>query len=289
MKTIKLFLKVSMLTICFLSSSISCSKDETNSDEPSVMDTDGDGIIDANDDCPTQMGLSSNQGCPESTGQIVETDGQVTEDDFEKFDGELGMVINARNIAKKGYNPANANIKIEAALGDYSQTITIEPITFIGQLRIPIKGLENDVVEELEEGVAVSIEIKDANGNRIISENFSAVIFRSNPQPVLLNVTNLEETEAFNTIALKEDTPYYMQSVDAEGQPLEMALRVNRLAGFNNIMTRTSNPSFLGFEVEPDFIFNFVPFPGEQNTFAIRMQEDGKFFLLRPLTFKGNW
>ena len=278
-----------MLTICFLSSSISCSKDETNSDEPSVMDTDGDGIIDANDDCPTQMGLSSNQGCPESTGQIVETDGQVTEDDFEKFDGELGMVINARNIAKKGYNPANANIKIEAALGDYSQTITIEPITFIGQLRIPIKGLENDVVEELEEGVAVSIEIKDANGNRIISENFSAVIFRSNPQPVLLNVTNLEETEAFNTIALKEDTPYYMQSVDAEGQPLEMALRVNRLAGFNNIMTRTSNPSFLGFEVEPDFIFNFVPFPGEQNTFAIRMQEDGKFFLLRPLTFKGNW
>jgi len=202
MKTIKLFLWVPMLTICFLSACIACSKGEANVDQPSAIDTDGDGIIDSIDDCPTQMGPSSNQGCPEITGEIVETAGQVSEDDFEKFAGELGIVINTRNIAKKGYDPANADITVAATLGDYSQSVAIEPITYMGQLRIPVEGLENDALEELEEGVAVSIEIKDANGNRIISEDFSVVIFRSNPQPVLLNVTNLEETDALNTVAL---------------------------------------------------------------------------------------
>ncbi len=288
MKTQKHFIGSLLLLFGLLTLGISCSKDEANNDEPTAIDTDGDGIVDTNDDCPTQMGPSSNQGCPETTGEIVETEGQVTEDDFEKFAGELGIVINARNIAKKGYEPANADITIAATLGDYSQTVVIEPITYLGQLRIPVEGLENDALEELEEGVAVSIDVKDPNGNSIISEDFSVVVFRSNPQPVLLNITNLEETEVLNTVALKEDTPYYMQSVDTDGQPLEMALRVNRLAGFNNIMSRTSNPSFSGFEDEPDFIFNFVPFPGEQNTFAIRMQEDGKFFSVAPLNIQGQ-
>ncbi len=287
MKTKKINYWILMVLVGLLTLTISCSSEEGT--DPQILDADSDGVVDANDDCPNEAGTVNNQGCPESVGEIIETTGQITEDDFEKFAGEIGMIINARNIAKKGYTPTTADITIDATNGDYSQTVGIEPITFLGQVRISAEGLNAAALEELENGVAVSIEIKDANSNTIISDEFSAIIFRANPQPVSLNDTNLEETEASTTIALKEDTPYYMQSVNSDGQPLEQALRVNTSAGFGNIMTRTSNPSFSGVEEEPDFIFNFVPFPDEPNTYAIKMQADGRFFsVANGLTIQGQ-
>ncbi|MFD2585786.1 hypothetical protein ACFSQJ_02520 [Croceitalea marina] len=288
MKTQKLFLRATILSICFLTACISCSKDEGTTETP-IVDTDGDGIADSIDNCPTQSGPSSNQGCPEGIGEIIETDGQITEDDFEKFAGELGMIINARNIAKKGYTPATAEVSITTTNGDYSQTVEIEQITFMGQVSIAIEGLSEVALQELEDGVAVSITIKDNDGNTIIFQERSAVIFRPNPEPIQLNIADLEETEAINTIALKEDTPYYMQTVNSNGTPLESALRVNRNSGFGNIMTRSSNSTFSGIETQPDFIFNFVPFPDEPNTYAIKIQADGKFFsVANGLTIQGQ-
>lgn len=41
---------------------LSCSTDESNDSQ--TIDTDGDGIVDSNDNCPSQMGPISNQGCP---------------------------------------------------------------------------------------------------------------------------------------------------------------------------------------------------------------------------------
>ncbi len=57
--------------------------------EPEVVDTDGDGVIDENDDCPNVAGLPEFSGCPDSDG-----DGIVDKDDacpdvagLAKFDG----------------------------------------------------------------------------------------------------------------------------------------------------------------------------------------------------------
>lgn len=47
---------------------ISCSKDES-ADPSGPIDTDQDGIIDANDDCPNASGPASNNGCPETTSE----------------------------------------------------------------------------------------------------------------------------------------------------------------------------------------------------------------------------
>ena len=244
---------IPLILVGLLTITISCSSEGSTDMPPSDMD--GDGV-----------------------GQIIETDGQITEDDFEKFAGELGMIVNTRNIAKKGYSPATAEIEIEATLGAYSQTVTIDPITFMGQVRISNEGLSAEAVKELEDGVAVTITISDGNGTVIISESLSIVVFRANPEPKELNVTDLQETEVSSMVVLKEDTPYYIQSVDDDGRPLENAARVNPFAGFANIMTRSSNPKFTGVDEEPDFIFNFVPFPGEPNTYAIKIQADGRFF-----------
>lgn len=50
---------------------VACSKDESGTTDP--VDTDGDGIVDANDDCPNEAGTASNNGCPEvlNIAQVV--------------------------------------------------------------------------------------------------------------------------------------------------------------------------------------------------------------------------
>ena len=279
MKTQKLFLWATILSICCLSACISCSTDEGTTETP-IVDTDGDGITDSADDCPTQSGPSSNQGCPETMGEIVETDGQVTEDDFEKFAGELGMVLNTRNIAKKGFVPATAEITIDAVNTNFSQTIEIDPITFMGQFSLLEEDLNEDAIFELREGVRTTVIVRNGNGDSIVEQELSAAIFAPNPNPTELNVAGLEDTDALKTVALKENTPYYMQVVDAEGNPQNTAARVNRNPGFNRIMTFTSGPSFSGVEAEPDFVFNFIPSPDadEPNTYFIKNLSDGGFF-----------
>jgi len=63
-----------LILIGLLSFSISCSSEEGT--DPQALDTDGDGIVDTNDDCPTEAGSASNQGCPTTAegltfGQVI--------------------------------------------------------------------------------------------------------------------------------------------------------------------------------------------------------------------------
>ena len=66
-----ILLNASRLFIALLLiSTASCSSEESNDVDPIVvipLDTDNDGVLDVDDDCPTVYGLASLNGCPEST------------------------------------------------------------------------------------------------------------------------------------------------------------------------------------------------------------------------------
>lgn len=62
MKTKNYSYWIILLVIGCLTLAISCSSEDGG--DIQAIDTDGDGVIDANDDCPAQIGPSSNQGCP---------------------------------------------------------------------------------------------------------------------------------------------------------------------------------------------------------------------------------
>lgn len=68
------------LGLLLLMVAIACSKDDTAT--PSVVDTDGDGVVDQNDSCPNEAGSVSNQGCPIdiTIAEIV-----ASGSDFEEF------------------------------------------------------------------------------------------------------------------------------------------------------------------------------------------------------------
>ncbi|WP_108247278.1 hypothetical protein [Muricauda brasiliensis] len=42
-----------------------CSSDDNGGEDPAVVDTDGDGIADASDECPSEAGTAANNGCPD--------------------------------------------------------------------------------------------------------------------------------------------------------------------------------------------------------------------------------
>lgn len=207
------------------------------------------------------------------TGEIVESSG-ISADSFETYSGDVGMVIDVREIAKKGYIPTEAVVMINASQGNYSQTVAIDPISFMGQIKISKAGLSEAAIKELTDGVLVSSEIKDATGTTILSDPQSSVTFQANPTAKTINANNLTETAENATINLSENTSYYFQALNTNGEPVSSAMKHNTGSGWGNVMTTTSNVTFSGDE--PLSNFTFVPIPGEDNTFAIRLK-NGRF------------
>ncbi|KPM31528.1 Thiol-activated cytolysin [Croceitalea dokdonensis DOKDO 023] len=82
-KRINLVLGIFLSILCI--TYISCSTDETPN-PPEMIDTDKDGIIDANDDCPTEAGPESNSGCPNDfSGTNALAAVVASGNDFENF------------------------------------------------------------------------------------------------------------------------------------------------------------------------------------------------------------
>lgn len=157
-----------------------------------------------------------------NNGNIETRDG-VTEDEIESDEGEIGISISAREIAKKGYNPSTAEITITATSNDIPKdnTVSIDPFTNIAYLSFENEGLSEEAKEELK-GVDISIVIKSENGDELASTTISQIIFKSSPDEQEIDNENLEDQ--FAKINIRNDIAYYLQIVrdgnsDIHGAP----------------------------------------------------------------------
>jgi hypothetical protein len=207
---------------------------------------------------------------PPAEEKIVEGPG-ITADTFETYEGEIGILINARDIARKGYKPMQAVVNVGASSGDISQTIPLNEFSYMGQLKIPLESLSEAAKEELIAGVPVTVTLQDKTGTPILSNvSMGSVSFLANPPPQNVSANDLQETAEAATINLNESTDYYLQKVEADGAVLNMSMRWNQNPLYGNVMTVSTNNTFAGDQ--PDHVFNFVPVPGEKNTFYIKLQ-----------------
>ncbi len=210
---------------------------------------------------------------PDIPGEIIEEAG-ISVDAFEKYEGEIGMLINARSIARKGYKPTQAMVTINSANGNFSQTIDLDEFSYMGQIKVPLGGLDAATRNELINGVPVSATFRDKNGSNILTDiSLNTVSFLSNPTPVSVNASSLEETDEVATIDLNENTSYYLQRVEEDGSPINMSMRWNQAVNHGQVMTMSTNNTFAGDQ--PDHVFNFIPVPNEPNTFFIKIEANG--------------
>ncbi|WP_378176521.1 hypothetical protein [Aquimarina sp. SS2-1] len=216
----------------------------------------------------------------EEPGEIVQSTG-ISADAFETYPGDLGLVLDTREIAKKGYKPTKAEIIVAASEGDFSRTITIDPISFMAQIKISKEGLSEAVIAELTSGVNVSSIIKDENGNILLTDE-GTISFQPNPTAKTVNANNLQETTENAKLNLSEDTFYYFQVLDADGNPTNSSMMHNSNSGFDNVMWTNSDGTFNGNEISRNF--SFIPVSGEPNTFFIKLRDGGRFLSMASLT-----
>ena len=294
MKTQNRFLRLVLLTVLTLGLT-SCSKDEVVP-PVQIVDTDKDGIADADDNCPNQVGPVSNQGCPESTGggdgQITENDG-ITEEDLETYKGDIGMVLNTRELAKKGYFPVKAQLEVQGTSADFSQTIDLDPYAFMGQINLPVEDLSETDLETLKNGVQVIAKLFDAGGSEIFTETFTSILFKPDPTPATCDPTDLPD---LNTeVVLVENTPYYIQAVKYDNNQVMPENRAafrrilqeipnDPLSNLsNNLLSMTSTVEFTGDEENSSFFFEAID--GKANHFNIKHQASDSYLKSEQLKY----
>lgn len=209
------------------------------------------------------------------TGELIETPGQISIDDFETFEGELGFVIDARPLARKGYKPAQVTINVEASNGNYTETVPVDKYTLMGQLKIPLQGLSEAAKSELTNGVDITPEYKDSTGTTIYTEPTFTQSFQSNPSPRIANAGILEETEENQTLSFRPGTSYYIQRMNADGSPNTGSMTITTAASLDNVISATEDTQFNGNE--PNRGFTFYPVPDQPNTFLIRHTASQRF------------
>ena len=245
MKTQKVFFKLILLIIVVSVATISCSKE---------------GPINVNE------------------GELENGTG-ITEEDLEPYQGDIGIVIDARKIAKKGYKPVKVMLDIDANSGDYSQTIDLNEFALMGQILLPVKDLSAAALEELQDGVQVVATVLDESGSTIWSESLSKLSFQSNPLPNTIQGNNLED---LNTdVQLISDTPYYIQLME-NGVPLARASKktTDPNTVSSNRITVGSGVNFTGDE--DNFLFYFEAIPGKSNHFKIKHKGTGDYLGMEP-------
>lgn len=142
----------------------------------------------------------------ENTGSLLPSDSIVTSKGF------VGLVIDTRPMAKKGYKPAKAQVNFTGNFAAFSKEVIIHPLTNIGTLAIAADNLTAAQLSQLANGVSVNIKISDNNGTQLTEYNGNADIDASN-KPLTLTT---QQPKIFPELGIKAGVPYYIQAITDE-------------------------------------------------------------------------
>lgn len=214
-------------------------------------------------------------GSGSGDGEIEQTNG-ITVDELENYSGDLGIRIDLRNLARKGYKPATILIDLDTNHGDYDGELTVDTFTNIAQLNIPIEDLSSDAEDELRNGVPIDINVFDDTNAEIISESYSILSLEENGNDVLIDGNTL----AFNDVELefKLEMPHFLQTVDANGNYGTYAVEKPASAGDTGVELyedySSYSPSWSNHQ------YYFYKIPNETNVFAIWSKHTNRYLTI---------
>ncbi len=147
---------------------------------------------------------------PEIDKGIIETLPGQDINSVQKDNGAIGIQLDARAIAKKGYQPSIADITVKATTGDFSKMgISIDEYTNMANHSIQVDDLTEAQEKELREGVDLTITIKDANNQVIETEELTKTSFTPSPAEIFLEGKSL--TDLTPPVSIRSDVPHYIQ------------------------------------------------------------------------------
>lgn len=222
------------------------------------------------------LGCSKDENDPRpGDGEIEQTNG-ITADELDNYTGDLGIRIDLRNLAKKGYRPETVVIDLDTNHGDYDREIIVDNYTNIAQLNIAIEDLTSDAEDELRNGVPININVFDDTNTEIMSESYSILSLEENGNDVLIDGNDLE----YNTIELefKLDMPHFLQTVDANGNYGTNAVEKPSGAGATGVELYEDYSSYSNSWSNHQYYFYKIP--NETNVFAIWSKHTNRYLTI---------
>ena len=210
-------------------------------------------------------GCSKNDDDSPNLGGEPEQINGISADDLENYAGDLGILINVRDLEKKGYHPIKVNLTTNAVHGDYNQEIVVDPFTSLAQLSIAVESITEAAEEELRNGIDLEIEILGNSDAVIISTQYNTIQFQENGNQLDIDASTLNYIS--EELYFKEGLRYYFQRVDLNGNFGNDIVWKPTSALANNVILESRQSSFnTGTHSEQ---YYFYKFPNEENTFAI--------------------
>ena len=224
------------------------------------------------------VGCSKDENEPDpGDGQIEEVNG-IAAEDLDNYGGDLGLLINTRALVKKGYIPTKVNITTTAAQGNYNQELDVDSFTNIAQLKLAVDDLSESAVEELRNGVGLTIEIIDASNTVLSSESYSVISFEENGNEFDIDASSLDYTS--ESIYFKEGMRHYLQISNSDGTYGSTIANKTGSGSLDNSWIMSKESSFNpGTTSEQFYIYKF---PNEENTFSIYSAITGRYLGIDP-------
>lgn len=212
-------------------------------------------------------------------GKIEQING-ITADELGSYSGDLGILINARDLEKKGYKPRKVNISTSSALGNYDQIVEVDPFTNMAQLSIPVGTLNGEQEAELRNGIDLTIQVLDNFDNQITIESHSVVTFEENGNQIDVNATDLEYVQ--QALNFKDNMQHYLQLVDYNGNYGKGVVWKPSSALGSGVKLEKRTSSFsAGTTSEQYFLYKFE---GVENEFAIYSANTNRYLTIGKTT-----
>lgn len=194
-------------------------------------------------------------GCSKDDPEIVEGKSEIvynTNVELPTDEGEIGFVIDTREIFRMGYFPVEARVDFQD-YQEFNSILEIDAITNFAILRIPNEDLTNEQKEAMGEGVSIEISIFDASQQALASYQESNQIL-DNSNTELIIETNLPRI--IPELKLKPGIGYLLQP-----------------EGISGIIGSYASDSYAYQDFVVDTVVQpiyFLPVSGEAATFTIQ-------------------
>lgn len=198
-------------------------------------------------------------------------------------DGSVGLVIDTRSIARKGYEPVEAEVSFTGALASFSQKVNVNPGTNVATLAIPARDLTDAIKKQFNDGVSMTIKILGAGSEQLANITDNVKVNNSNNP---LNV-DTELPRKFPKLIIDPETPYFIQAItdDETIKNKLYFLRVDnaREPGLDPIIFRDyyqAGGDYFKFFFEQlnDSVYHIKMMLPGQTPFYLRMSGPGNFY-----------
>lgn len=191
------------------------------------------------------------EGTDNTDGNNIEKTPSVNVD-LPTDEGEIGFVIDTREIFRKGYFATEAVVEFQD-YQEFNTNLEINPITNFAILRIPNEDLTTDQKNAMNQGVAVEIGIFDAGQELLASYQGSNQILNDSNTELKMETTL---TPIIPELKLKPGVGYLLQPEGITGVIGSIASDAYSYQDF-----------IIDASVQP---FYFIPVAGEEDTFTIQ-------------------